>query len=103
MDLFIKQLVGAVVWVVALLVYMDARRRGRRGFTRFIAFWVGMPGTFLSMFVVKEGSQPDIAPPPDDEHALLAEIRRERRSDRMLDPGDEPSPGEDHPGAQEGT
>jgi hypothetical protein len=92
MDLVIEQVVGAVVWVVALLVYMDARRRGRHGFTRFVAFWVGFPGTFLSMFVVREGSQPDIAVPRDDERALLEEVRRERAAGRTLDAGGTQSP-----------
>jgi hypothetical protein len=100
---FIQQLVGAVVWVLAVVVYLDLRRRGRHGFTRFIAFWAGMPVTFLSMFAVKEGSQPDIPAPPDDDLALLAEIRRERSGDRTLESPDTPSADEDHRGAQEGT
>ncbi len=103
MDHFIQQLVGAVVWVVALLVYMDLRRRGKHGFTRFIAFWAGMPGTFLSMFAIREGTQPDIAIPPDDERALLEEIRRERGGGRTLASGGARPPDEDHPGAQEET
>lgn len=103
MDHFIQQLVGAVVWVVALLVYVDLRRRGQHGFTRFISFWVGMPGTLLSMFVVREGTQPDIAIPPDDERALLEEIRRERSSERTLDAGGAGPPDEDHRGAEEKT
>ena len=85
MDHFVQQLVTAVVWVVGLVVYVDLRRRGKHGFTRFVAFWTGIPATFLSMFVVKEGSQPDIPLPPDDEASLLAEIREERRAERTLD------------------
>jgi hypothetical protein len=87
MDHFVEQLVAAVVWVVGLVVYLDLRRRGRHGFTRLVAFWTGMPATFISMFVVKEGSQPDIAIPADDELGLLEEIRRDR---------------DEHPGLQAG-
>ncbi len=92
MDGFVEQLVGLVVWLVALAVYVDARRRGRHGFTRLVAFWVGFPATWISLLVVREGSQPDIEPPPDDEVALLEEIRRERKSGRLPREGMEPPP-----------
>jgi len=79
MEGFIKELVTFIVWMVANVVYQDARRRNRRGFLRFLSFWMGMPVTILSMIFVREGSQPDLVPPPDDEEALLDEIRRARR------------------------
>lgn len=98
MDAFLRQLVGLVVWLVSVAVYLDARRRGRRGFTRFVAFWVGFPATWISWLVVREGTQPDIQPPPDDEMALLEEIRRDRDTDRSL-----PSPGAGRPDEEAGT
>ena len=85
MIYLLKLLLGALVWVVANVVYMDLKRKGIRGFTRFAAFWTGTPTTWISLFAIKEGSQPVIDPPPDDEgEALLAEIRR----DRALSAGD---------------
>lgn len=78
MGFLIKELAGLVVWLTANLVYLRARRTGIRGFQRVLAFWMGLPGTLLPMFLVKEGSQPRIAPPPDDEDGLLAEVRRDR-------------------------
>jgi len=90
MDGFVEHLVGLVVWLVSIVVYVDARRRGRHGFTRLVAFWLGFPATWISLLVVGEGSQPDILPPPDDEAALLEEIRRDREAGRALKEGPEP-------------
>jgi hypothetical protein len=85
MTYFLQAILGALVWLVANVVYVDLKRKGIRGFTRFAAFWAGTPTTWISLFAVREGSQPSIDPPPDDEgEALLAEIRR----DRALNPGD---------------
>jgi len=85
MTYFLQAILGALVWLVANVVYVDLKRKGIRGFTRFAAFWAGTPTTWISLFAVREGSQPSIDPPPDDEgEALLAEIRRER----ALNPGD---------------
>jgi hypothetical protein len=92
MDGFVEHLVGLVVWLVSIVVYVDARRRGRRGFTRLVAFWLGFPATWISLFVVREGSQPDILPPPDDEAALLEEIRRARDAGRSLEDGTQAPP-----------
>ncbi len=78
MQGFINELVGALVWLVANGVYVDARRKGARGAHRFFAFWMGMPLTWVWFFTVGEGSEPRIAPPPDDEEALLEEVRRDR-------------------------
>jgi hypothetical protein len=78
MEAFIAELAGALVWLVANGVYLDARRKGTRGFVRFLAFWMGLPVTWISLIKVAEGSQPVIEPPPDDEEALLAEVRRDR-------------------------
>jgi hypothetical protein len=78
MELFVRELVGGLVWLVANGVYVDARRRGARGAHRFFAFWMGMPLTWVWFFTVREGSQPRVAPPADDEQALLEEVRRDR-------------------------
>jgi len=92
MDGFVEQLVGLVVWLVSIVVYVDARRRGRHGFTRLVSFWLGFPATWISLFVVREGSQPDIHPPPDDEAALLEEIRQDREAGRSLKDATGPPP-----------
>ena len=70
--------VTAVVWAVSNLVYLDLRRKGIRGFSRFLAFWMGTPTTWVSLFMVPEGSQPMFEPPPDDEALLLREVRMDR-------------------------
>ena len=74
----VEEVVGAVVWAVANVVYFDLRRKGVHGFSRILAFWMGNPMTWLSLFVVKEGSQPTFEPPPDDEALLFREVRRDR-------------------------
>ena len=70
--------VTAVVWAVSNLVYFDLKRKGIRGFTRFLAFWMGTPWTWVSFFTVPEGSQPTFEPPPDDDALLLREVQRDR-------------------------
>jgi len=95
MGLFIRELAGLVVWLLANLVYLRARRTGSRGFQRVLAFWMGLPGTVASMFLVKDGSQPRIAPPPDDEDNLLAEVRRDRWLRTGGTPIEPPRPGAD--------
>jgi hypothetical protein len=80
MDLpFLQAALGAIVWVVANVVYVDLKRKGLHGFTRFAAFWAGTPTTWITFFAVPEGKQPTFhAPLDDDEAELLAEIRRDR-------------------------
>lgn len=73
----IQRITGALVWLVANVVYLDKRRRGRRGFARFFAFWLGMPVTVFTLFLVREGDEP-LPRPPDDDDALLREVRRDR-------------------------
>jgi hypothetical protein len=76
---FLETAVAAIVWLVANVVYIDLKRKGVRGFTRFAAFWVGTPTTWISLFAIHEGDTPTFAPSPDDEDAvLLAEVRRDR-------------------------
>lgn len=88
-----EALAGFLVWLVANVVYLDMVRGGTRGFWRFLAFWFGAPTTFLTLIFVKEGSRLTVEPPPDDEDALLAEIRRDRR----LRAGPESDPSEEEP------
>jgi len=71
--------VGAtVVWLVANVVYVNMKRKGLRGFTRFVAFWLGTPTTWLSFFLLPEGRQPKFDTPPDDDEELFREVRRDR-------------------------
>ena len=91
MEGFIGEFVGMLVWIVANVVYVDARRKGTRGFHRFLAFWMGLPVTWVTLMAVREGSQPRIEPPPDDEERLLAEVRRDRALRARSGPDDNAS------------
>ena len=71
--------------MLANVLYIDLKRKGKPGFSRFILFWMGTPLTWLWFFIIKEGSAPALEEAPDDAAALLAEIRRDRR----LRPGEE--------------
>lgn len=73
---FLEWYIGAIVWLVANVVYVDLKRKGVHGFTRFAAFWVGTPTTWIWLFTVPDGSQPTFDRPDDD--TLLDEIRRDR-------------------------
>jgi hypothetical protein len=76
---FLEVAIGAIVWAVANVVYLDLKRKGVRGFTRFAAFWAGTPTTWITFFAVREGKRPTFHPSPDDDdQALLAEIRHDR-------------------------
>ncbi len=77
-GLFLKALIGAILWALANVVYYDLKRKGIRGFGRFAAFWVGNPTTWITFFCVPEGRRPSFAAPLDDDQALLTEIRRDR-------------------------
>ena len=75
----LQGLAAAIVWGVANVIYLDLKRKGVRGFTRFAAFWAGTPTTWVTFFAVRDGKQPTFHPPPhDDGEALLAEIRQDR-------------------------
>lgn len=77
MDFFLETVIGAIVWTFANVLYVDLRRKGaRKG--RILSFWVGYPGTLISLFVVREGRTPQIEPPEDDEAALMREILADR-------------------------
>jgi len=83
MDQLLQWLVGAVVWLVANVVYLDMKRQGEHGLLRWVAFWMGTPTTWATLLLVREGSQPKVRGAPDDDAHLLEEIRR----DRMLRDG----------------
>ena len=67
-----------VLWALANAVYIDMRRKGMRGFKRILAFWFGTPTTWASLFLLPEGQMDVVRPPPDDEAALLREVRLDR-------------------------
>lgn len=89
----LESVIGALVWTIANVVYVDMKRKGAHGFGRICAFWMGLPATVVWLFAVPEGRIPALRPPPDDEEALLAEIRRDRwlRSRGDRDPAEAPS------------
>ena len=86
---FLQWWFGAIVWLVANVVYVNMKRNGLRGFTRLAAFWVGTPTTWIALFALKEGTQPRFERPDDDDTTLLEEIRRDRlrRGERSHDGG----------------
>lgn len=84
-------IVASVIWWLANLLYIDLKRKGKAGFSRFILFWMGIPLTWLWLLLIKEGSAPELEEVPDDADDLLAEIRKDRR----LAPGDVDASGPD--------
>jgi len=77
MNFFLETVIGAIVWSFANVLYVDLRRKGaKKG--RFLSFWVGYPGTLVSLCVVREGQVPQIEPPEDDEERLFREILADR-------------------------
>jgi len=59
---FLQGLIAAVVWLIANVVYVDMKRKGLRGFTRFAAFWAGTPTTWITFFAMPEGKHPKFEP-----------------------------------------
>ena len=82
-----ESIVAGIISVLANLVYIDLKRKGKPGFGRMVLFWMGTPLTWLWFFIIKEGSAPALEEVPDDAAAILAEIRR----DRQLRPGSDSS------------
>jgi len=74
----LEAIVTVVVSAVSNMVYLDLKRKGIHGFTRFLAFWMGNPWTWVTFFVVPEGTQQVFEPPPDDDARVLQEVRRDR-------------------------
>jgi len=79
-------LIGSIIWTLANVLYIDMKRKGRPGFSRIVLFWMGIPLTWLWLFLIKEGSARELEEVPDDADQILAEIRR----DRELDSGEAP-------------
>ena len=69
---------GAIFSIAANILYIDMRRKGKRGFSRIVLFWLGIPITWLWLFLVSEGTVVELEEKPDDTEALMAEIRRDR-------------------------
>ena len=77
-----KGIFGTIVWFLANILYIDLRRKGKSGWSRIILFWMGIPLTWLWLFLIRDGSAPEIEEAPDDADAILAEIRRDRQVTR---------------------
>jgi hypothetical protein len=77
-ESFVIWVLGASGWVLGNAIYYDMRRKGVRGFSRFVAFMAGNPTTWLTMFLVREGDAAKFSPPPDDDERLLREVRMDR-------------------------
>ena len=73
---FLETIIAAIVWAVANIVYIDLKRRGIHGFTRFAAFWAGTPTTWISLFAIEDGVAPTFETGSDED--LLAEVRQDR-------------------------
>jgi len=78
-EFVFEGIIGGIISILANALYIDQRRKGKGGWARIILFWMGNPLTWLWLFLIKEGSAPEVVEPPDDADAILAEIRRERR------------------------
>ncbi len=89
-----EEFITGVIWILANLLYIDLKRKGKPGWSRIILFWMGLPLTWLWLFLVKDGSVPELKEVPDDADAILAEIRRDRRLGPGSQEGDgaEPTP-----------
>lgn len=74
----VETIVGGVLWILANVVYWEARREGERGCRRFLAFWLGFPTTILSLLFIPEGSQPPLRNDDRGLKGLVQEIRRDR-------------------------
>jgi hypothetical protein len=90
-------IVAGIISVLANLLYIDMKRKGRPGLSRIILFWMGTPLTWLWFLLVREGSAPVLEEAPDDAAEILAEIRRDRRlrsgtQGQGSDPPDPPGP-----------
>ena len=78
-GLILEATVTAVVWAVSNLVYLDLRRKGIRGFSRFLCVLDGHANDVGVLFSwCRMGSRPTFEPPPDNEALLLQEVRRDR-------------------------
>jgi hypothetical protein len=100
----LEELFGALVWMAANGLYIDMKRKGRKGWARFFFFWMGIPATWLWLFFIRESKKPLLPPPTDDFDGILAEIKRDKALKARDEVGDElsippgPSPEDDSRG-----
>ena len=78
----LAQILAALVWITANIVYSSMVRDGRRGFRRFAAFYLGWPGTFLSYLTVRQVRR---VADPEDEARLRAQLELEEERDLLLE------------------
>lgn len=75
----LQELFGAFVWLAANGLYIDMRRKGRGGLARILFFFMGMPATWLWLFLVSEGKARELPPADkDDFNQILDEIKKEK-------------------------
>jgi len=88
-SLLIRSVVGLVVNIVAIVVYLELARSGRRGFRRLLAFWIGFPMTFFVKLFVRP--DPDLVverrlnallPPEEEDVGVPEYVRKEIRAIR---------------------
>jgi hypothetical protein len=78
MTSFLRAVVVAIVWSLAVAVYTNMRRGGKRGFGRFAAFWAGFPATWIILGIEKERDVAAFDKKDDNGRLLLWEIRQDR-------------------------
>lgn len=76
----LRELLGALVWIMANVTYRSFVREGERGFKRLVAFWLGWPGTLVSAFSLRGARRVSRGEVDESEgeRELLLEIRRDR-------------------------
>jgi len=78
----LAQILAALVWITANIVYGNMVRDGRHGFRRLAAFYLGWPGTFLSYLTVRQVRR---VADPEDEARLRAQLELEEERDLLLE------------------
>ena len=76
----LREVLAALVWIMANVTYRSFVREGERGFKRLVAFWLGWPGTLVSAFSVPRTRRVSSREfdESEEERKLLMEIRRDR-------------------------
>jgi len=87
----LEELLGALVWLAANGLYIDFKRKGRKGWQRIFLFWMGIPATWLWLFFIRERKEPLLPPPTDDFEGILSEIKRDKALKAREEDGDEKS------------
>ena len=67
-------LISVLIWTLGNLAYWTFRSAGETGFKRIVAFWMGMPLTWVTLLAVREGI------PMDDGDGLVGQEVRELRA-----------------------